>query len=103
EELYLFNPTNREVTVTIDFLTGRGHVVRIVEYLDPLEIDDVHVHAVQSLLNLTGSTIYFGIRVQASGLIVAGMEHWDRQLGGGFAYPGMPGGTIAPLAAVLVL
>jgi hypothetical protein len=102
EDIYLFNPTGRSITVNVDFVFSTGQTVRVTKSLDPLEIEDVKAHAEEAVLTM-GLDVFYGVRVTASSTIVASMEHWDRSLGGGFATLGVPGGTIVRLADVLVL
>jgi hypothetical protein len=102
EEIYLFNPTGREIDVTVTFVFSTGRTLTATKSLDPLEIDDVRVHARDGIV-ISGDEAFYGVRVEASGFIVAAMEHWDDDLGGGFATLGMPRGEVVDLADVLAL
>jgi hypothetical protein len=102
EDVYLFNPSNQNVSVTVEFLFSTGQVISLSKHLSALEIEDVRVHDEDAILNL-GPDVFFGIRITASAPITASMEHWDRDLGGGFATVGIPAGTIVPLASILAL
>ncbi|HYE01841.1 MAG TPA: hypothetical protein VD963_01265 [Phycisphaerales bacterium] len=102
EEIYLFNPSAQSATVTVEFFFTNGQVVTFNQFLSGLELEDVKVHARNQILAL-GENLFYGVRVTANRPIVATMEHWDRDLGGGFATPGIPFGTVVPLAQVLAL
>jgi len=92
----VFNPTGSSVTVTIEFFFSDGRSVEVSKRLAPMELEDVKVHAEQSVLVL-GEDLFYGVRVSSPRVVVAGFEHWDRDLGGGFATIGIPGGEIMPL------
>ncbi|MCZ7633400.1 MAG: hypothetical protein M5U20_07945 [Phycisphaerales bacterium] len=100
DDVYVFNPTGASVTVTIEFFFSDGRSVVVPKRLDPLELEDVKVHAEKSVLDL-GEDLFYGVRVSAPRVVVAGFEHWDRDLGGGFATIGIPGGEIMPLLDAL--
>ncbi len=102
EDVYLFNPSGQNVSVTIDFLFSTGQVITVTKSLSRLELEDVKVHDTQQILDF-GPDVFYGIRITASGPITTSLEHWDRDLGGGFATVGLPGGTIVPLSSVLVI
>ena len=102
EDVYLFNPTGQSFNVTIEFFFSDGTSFTVVEDLDPLELDDEDLHVLPELL-AAGETLFYGIRVSSPVPIVATFEHWDDDLGGGFATPGTPGGTVLPLSDVLII
>ncbi|MGE3106977.1 MAG: hypothetical protein AB7G11_13655 [Phycisphaerales bacterium] len=102
EDIYLFNPTGENVSVTIQFQFSNGQVVTVTKSLSRLELEDVKVHATPEILAM-GEDVFYGVRVVATGTIVATMEHWDRSLGGGFATLGVPAGTVVPVSSVLSL
>ncbi len=96
DDVYVFNPTGASVAVTIEFFFSDGRSVTVTKRLDPKELEDVKVHAEQSVLAL-GEDLFYGVRVSAPQVVVAGFEHWDRDLGGGFATIGIPGGEVMSL------
>lgn len=102
EDLYAFNPGASSANVTVEFFLGDGRTYTISDSLESLKIEDFELHDLPGLLAL-GATSYFGVRITSSVPIVASFEHWDSVLGGGFASQGLAGGTIVPLASVLVL
>lgn len=101
EDLYLFNPTNTAAEVTIRFMTGLGVNVTITRTVGPLEIADIRFHETPEIRDLQNQ-VFYAVRVTSTQPIVATMEHWDRDLGGGFSYLGMPRGDIFDLSDVLV-
>lgn len=102
EDIYLFNPTGSNVSVTVQFQFSNGQTVNVTKSLSGLELEDVKVHATPEILAM-GEDVFYGVRVIATGTIVAALEHWDRSLGGGFATLGVPSGTIVPISQVLAL
>lgn len=101
EDVYVFNPTGSEIDVTIQFIFANGTVLSVTKSLDHLEIEDVKVHADATIVGM--APVHYGIRVIAPVPVVAMLEHWDDDLGGGFKTAGTPGGTIVDLADVLVI
>ena len=102
EDVYLFNPTNKTFNVTIEFFFNNGTRVGLTKSLSSLEVEDVEVHDLLEITSIA-SQVFYGIRITSPTPIVSTMEHWDRDLGGGFATLGLPGGTIVDVADVLVL
>lgn len=101
EDIYAFNPGSASVTVHFDFFLADGSTLRLSERLDSLETEDVSIHDWEELL--LRAPVFFGVRVTASSPIVASLEHWDDDLGGGFATMGTPSGLVVPLSEVLAI
>jgi hypothetical protein len=102
EDLYVFNPGATAAEITVEFFLGDGRTYSVSDSMDSLKIEDFELHDLPGLLAL-GATSYFGVRITSTAPVVAAFEHWDSVLGGGFATQGLPGGTIVPLADILVL
>lgn len=100
EDIYLFNPTGREVTVTVDFMFSDGTMLSLTKRVDGLELEDVSVHKFD-VLRLRAESQWYGVRVRSTAPIVASMEHWDGSIGGGFATLGIPRAGIVDLDSVL--
>lgn len=101
EEIYIFNPHPFEVDVTIQFTFTDGTTYNVRKGVDPLEIEDFKVHRDDFIL--AKAPAFYGVRILAPRPVVGMMEHWDDDLGGGFATPGTPGGLVVPLHQVLAI
>lgn len=83
ENLFLFNPGASDQDVTITFMFTDGTQASVVQHLDARELEYVHVHELAAIVNRAEDQ-WYGIKVTGTAAIVAGMEHWDGGIGGGF-------------------
>lgn len=103
EDLYIFNPDDASVEVTVELFFADGTTFTWTQGVDDREIEDVEMHQLEALLTDNYADNWYGLRVTAPTPIVVSIEHWDGGLGGGFQTPGTPRGTIVNLADVLDL
>ncbi|MDX2132407.1 MAG: DUF5719 family protein [Planctomycetota bacterium] len=102
EDIYVFNPTSQDVSVTVTFFMLDGTTRTISDDISSLEVEDIKIHELAEFI--TGpENQFFGFRVTSPSPIVASVEHWDGSIGGGFSTFGMPRGTVVDLASVLAI
>ncbi|MBX3376716.1 MAG: hypothetical protein KF678_06905 [Phycisphaeraceae bacterium] len=101
EDVLVFNPTAQDIEVRFTFTFRNGASAVVTKSLSPFEVEDVDVDMpVQGI----GAGHPFTVRVEASGPVVAMLEHWNhRRISGHFPAAGQPGGTISVLSDVLVI
>ncbi len=102
EDIYMFNPTTQNFSVTIEFFFNNSTKITITESMQSLRLKDIEVHDLLEIRDFSTQSFY-GIRITSPVPIVSTMEHWDRDQGGGFSTLGMPGGTIVDLIDVLAV
>jgi len=99
ENLNLYNPGGEAVDVTVDFSFSDGTVHTLTRRLEARAAATVAIHEIPEVAAL-GYDSFYGIRVSADEPIAASFEHWDDDLGGGFATPGTPTGEIRPISEI---
>lgn len=100
EDAFVFNPSGFEVHVTFQFVFSNGTVITSNKSLDPLEVEDVDARFEDA--SFSSTDLSFVVYITASAPVVAGLESWSGQAGGGFATGGLPSGTVVSLADVLI-
>lgn len=101
EDVLAFNPTAQEVEVTFTFMFRNGSTSVQTRTIGAFEVADVDTDMpVQHI----GAGHPFSVRIEATGPIVASLEHWNhRRTSGQFSPMGVAGGTISVLSDILVI
>lgn len=101
EDAFVFNPSGTDVDVTIQFVFSNGTIITSNKSLGSLEVEDVDARFEDA--NFSSSSLSFVVHITATAPVVAGLESWSGQAGGGFATGGLPLGTVVSLADLLIL
>jgi hypothetical protein len=101
EDVLAFNPTDQDVEVTFTFTFRNGSTATQTRTIGAFEVADVDTDMpVQHI----GAGHPFSVKVEATGPIVASLEHWNRRrINGHYPAHGAPGGTIVNLSEILVV
>jgi hypothetical protein len=96
EDVFVYNPASASISVTIELMTTDGQVLSYGYSIGARSLRDVKLHAIDSL-RMRAEDQWYGIRVVSTAPVVALLEHWDQENGGGFATLGMPSGAVVSL------
>jgi hypothetical protein len=101
EDVLAFNPTDQDVQVTFTFTFRNGSTSVQTRTIGAFGVADVDTDMpVQHI----GAGHPFSVRVEATGPIVAALEHWNhRRISGHFSPTGVPGGTTSVLSDILII
>jgi hypothetical protein len=101
EDVLAFNPTDQPVDVTFTFTFRDGSTTSVSRTVGAFAVADVDTDwPVQHI----GAGHPFSVRVEATGPIVASLEHWNRRrVSGHYPAHGIPGGTVVLLSDILVV
>jgi hypothetical protein len=101
EDVLAFNPSDQPVQVQFTFTFRNGATSVVSTTVGAFEVADVDTNwPVQHI----GAGHPFTVKVEASGPIVASLEHWNRRrISGHHSAQGIPSGTVVALSDVLVV
>jgi hypothetical protein len=100
EDVYLFNPTASEVTISVDLIGSSGTIATVTKRVSALELEDVDFRDVTALIGRTDPTP-FTVVVRSPVPIVSSYERRDPFRNVDFSVLGVPSGTVVSLGSVL--
>lgn len=93
EDVYLFNPSGTEVTISIDLIRPNGSVTTLTKRVGAHELEDVDFRSLTELVSRQDQTPFM-VQVRSSVPIVASFERRDPFHGVDFSILGTPSGTV---------
>lgn len=97
DDVFIFNPTNSSIQVTVTFTFSNGEVIQIDKSLDPNESEDVDAE----LMVDADEELGYSVVIEASGFVVASLEGIDLLTDSGFVSAGVASGTVTDLEFLL--
>jgi hypothetical protein len=95
EDLFVYNPHNQAISVTLNFFNAYGESTSTVVSVAAGDFGKIALHDLQAAMPRVFN--WFGIEAKSDLPFVASMTHYDLVLGGGWGSAGSPLGITTPI------
>jgi hypothetical protein len=99
EDLFIYNPHNQPIDVTLNFYNAYGEVTSTMVSVAAGDFGKIALHDLQAAMPRVFN--WFGMEAMSDLPFVASMTHYDLVLGGGWGSAGSPMGLMTPISRIV--